>query len=174
MTTWVQESPLGPLLVTVTDVGVRSVHYGAGAGGDGRPTPSVAGALAAYFAGDLGAVDALPVDLEGCKPFARSVLSALRRVGPGRLTTYGALAAAVGRSTASRAVGGVMAANPLPIVIPCHRVLAAGGRLGGYAGGLEVKAWLLAHEGHDEASWAGRAQVPVATGSARSSPSRRR
>ena len=159
MNSWVQDSPLGPLRVAVTGAGVRSVRYGAeGAGGDGRPHPAVAAALAAYFAGDLAAVDALPVDLEGRTPFSRSVLSALRRVGAGRLTTYGALAAGVGRPGASRAVGGVMAANPVPVVIPCHRVVAAGGALGGYAGGLAVKGWLLAHEGHHDAPWATRPQ----------------
>ncbi len=173
MTTWVQESPLGPLRIAVGGAGVRSVHYGAGADGAGDgPDTRVSAAFDAYFAGDLAALDAVPVDLEGTTPFARSVLSALREVGPGQLTTYGALAAAVGRPAAARAVGGVMAANRLPIVVPCHRVLAGGGKLGGYSGGLGVKGWLLAHEGHDPASWAGRRQARA--GSDRSRPSRRR
>ncbi len=169
---WVQDSPLGALRVSVGEAGLRSIDFGGRPGApSGPPEPAVAAALAAYFAGELSALDELAVDLDARPPFTRTVLGALRGVGPGQLTTYGALAAAVGRPLASRAVGRVMGANPLPIVIPCHRVLAGGGSLGGYSGGLEVKGWLLAHEGH-EGAWSRRRQARA--GSATSTPSRRR
>lgn len=149
---WVQESPLGPLSVTTSGAGLRRIDLGlAGAGAGpagGGVDRGVADALDAYFAGDLEAVDALPVDLEGRSPFATRVLVALRAVGPGELTTYGRLAQVAGHAGAARAVGRAMAANPLPIVIPCHRVVAGDGSIGGYSGGLEVKRWLLGHEGH--------------------------
>ncbi len=170
---WVQDSPLGALRVAVGEAGLRSIDFGGGRGEpSGPPEATVAAALAAYFAGDLSAVEALPVDLGGRTPFTKTVLGALRRVGPGQLTTYGGLAATVGRPGASRAVGRVMGANPLPIVIPCHRVLAGGGSLGGYSGGLDVKGWLLAHEGHDE--WAPARRGQARAGSAASIPNRRR
>jgi methylated-DNA-[protein]-cysteine S-methyltransferase len=79
--------------------------------------------------------------------FAGSVLRLCGRIRPGEVRTYGELARAAGRPGAARAVGQVMAKNPLPLVIPCHRVVGAGGRLGGYTGGLAWKEFLLAREG---------------------------
>jgi methylated-DNA-[protein]-cysteine S-methyltransferase len=79
--------------------------------------------------------------------FERSVLRQLYRTRSGQTLTYGALARAVGRPGAARAVGGAMARNPLPIVVPCHRVVPAAGGLGSYTGGVERKRWLLALEG---------------------------
>ena len=144
---WVQDSPLGPISVSMSDAGVRRIDHG-DVPREGGVDRGVAVALDAYFAGDLEALDALPVDLEGRSPFARSVLLALRTVPPDELTTYGRLAEAVGRPGAARAVGQAVGANPLPIVIPCHRVVAGDGSLGGYSGGVDVKRWLLDHEGH--------------------------
>ncbi len=101
--------------------------------------------LRAYLAGELEALDTIPVD-PGGTAFQRGVWSALRAVPAGTTTTYGALAARLGRPTAARAVGRANALNPVAIVVPCHRLLGAGGSLTGYAGGLARKRWLLAHE----------------------------
>ena len=104
--------------------------------------------LQAYAAG--APVDLSPwagrVDLGRVTPFRRRVYEALLRVGRGQTCTYGELAAAAGSAGAARAVGSAMAENPVPLIIPCHRVVAAGG-LGGYGGGLELKRRLLALEG---------------------------
>ncbi len=111
--------------------------------GDSAP---LQGALDAYFAGDLAAFDAIPVD-PGGTAFQRAVWTALRRILPGATTTYGALARAIDHPTAVRAVGAANGANPIWLLIPCHRAIGAGGALTGYAGGLERKRWLLQHEG---------------------------
>ena len=136
--------------MTATDRGLRQLRLGATADQEDDPLPEIARPLEAYFAGDVAALDSLPIDLEGETPFRRKVLESLREVGVGKLTTYGALAAAAGSPAAARAVGQVMGSNPLPIVIPCHRVVASGGTLGGYGSGLETKRWLLAHEGVED------------------------
>ena len=103
-------------------------------------------ALVRYFDGELAAIDTVPVDLGGT-PFQRRVWAALRRVPAGATASYGDIAAAVGRPTAVRAVGAANGRNPVPIVVPCHRVVAADGTLHGYGGGLPRKRWLLDHEG---------------------------
>lgn len=103
-------------------------------------------ALDAYFAGDLTALDALPVN-PGGTPFQRSVWSALREIPAGTRITYAQLAVRLGRPAALRAVGHANGANPISLVIPCHRLVGADGSLTGYGGGLERKRWLLAHEG---------------------------
>ena len=79
--------------------------------------------------------------------FQREVWAALRTIPPGRTLSYGDLAKKIGRPTAVRAVGAANGANPVSLVVPCHRVIAADGTLGGYGWGLERKRWLLAHEG---------------------------
>lgn len=111
---------------------------------------AVRDALDAYFEGG-GAADLaeLPVDLSFvASPFRRAVLETLRReVGPGATTAYGALAASTGHPRAARAVGTAMARNPVPIVVPCHRVLPGSGGVGSYGGGPERKRALLALEG---------------------------
>lgn len=104
------------------------------------------GRLDAYFSGNLRALDDVAID-PGGTPFQQAVWSALRRVPPGRTTTYGELARAIGAPTAVRAVGAATGANPIWLVIPCHRAIGADGSLTGYAAGLERKRWLLAHEG---------------------------
>lgn len=105
-----------------------------------------ASALARYFAGEPHAIDSLPCD-PGGTPFQREVWHALRTIGPGHTASYGDVARAIGRPDAVRAVGLASGANPIPIVIPCHRVVGADGTLVGYGGGLATKEWLLAHEG---------------------------
>ena len=99
-----------------------------------------------YFAGRRRVFD-LALDLRALPPFTVSVLHELARVPYGETTTYGALAAAVGRPRAARAVGTVMNRNRIPIVLPCHRVVGSTGKLVGYAGGLERKETLLRLEG---------------------------
>jgi methylated-DNA-[protein]-cysteine S-methyltransferase len=160
-------TPIGHLLVVTDDPGaLRAVewedheprlrrlldrHYGRG-----RYALSAAGvapsaavrALAAYFAGEARALDGLPV-VTGGTPFQRTVWAALRRIPAGRTVTYGELAGQVGQPAAVRAVGAANGANPVSIVVPCHRVVGADGSLTGYAGGLERKRWLLAHEKGD-------------------------
>jgi len=101
--------------------------------------------LEAYFDGELDTLESVPVDVEGT-PFQQIVWAALRAIPAGQRRTYGELAAAMGRAHAARAVGTANARNPVSLVIPCHRVVEAGGRLGGYGGGLDRKRWLLTHE----------------------------
>ncbi len=103
-------------------------------------------ALSAYFAGDLSAIDALPTATGGTA-FQRAVWAALRRVPAGRTVAYADIAAAIQRPSAMRAVGMANGANPIAIVVPCHRIIGRSGQLTGYAGGLARKHWLLAHEG---------------------------
>ncbi|HJV91109.1 MAG TPA: methylated-DNA--[protein]-cysteine S-methyltransferase [Holophagaceae bacterium] len=111
-----------------------------------RGRSRAAEALEAYFAGDLTALDALPVE-PGGTAFQRAVWSALREIPPGTRLTYAQIAARLGRPAALRAVGHANGANPISLVIPCHRLVGADGSLTGYGGGLDRKAWLLAHEG---------------------------
>lgn len=89
----------------------------------------------------------VPVDLSAVPQFTRKVLTALLRVRHGRTTTYGELARRVGKPGAARAVGQAVGSNPVPVIVPCHRVLAADGRLGGFSMGLDAKRALLRHEG---------------------------
>ena len=113
---------------------------------DAKDPQGVVGALGAYFAGELRAIDALPVD-PGGTDFQRAVWAELRRIPPGRTRSYAELAAAIARPAAVRAVGAANGANPVALVIPCHRVIGKSGSLTGYGGGLPAKAWLLRHEG---------------------------
>ena len=110
------------------------------------PAPkSVTRVLGAYFGGDIGALDDLDVDTGGT-PFQQKVWRALRRIRAGRTVAYRDLARTIGAPDAVRAVGAANGANPIGIVVPCHRVIAADGALQGYAYGLERKRWLLKHE----------------------------
>ena len=104
--------------------------------------------LEEYFAGTRRVFD-LPLDLDAATDFQRDVYAELVRVPFGRLITYGDLAGTVSRPELARAVGQAVGANPIPILIPCHRVVAAEGRLGGFSGGLAVKAALLRIENVD-------------------------
>ena len=154
------ESPLGPLWLAFDDRALRALdfeeyrdrldallkrHYGSVTLTHGKAPAAVVAALSRYFDGDLAALDATPVETAGTA-FQRQVWAALRRVPAARATTYGQLAASIGRAGASRAVGLANSLNPVAIVVPCHRVIGADGKLTGYAGGLERKSWLLAHE----------------------------
>ncbi len=112
---------------------------------DTAPSP-FARAVAAYFEGDLGALDDLAVHVEG-GAFETTVWRALRQIACGTTWSYAKLAASIGRPKAVRAAGAANGRNPVSLVLPCHRVIGADGRLVGYGGGLERKAWLLRHEG---------------------------
>ncbi len=102
--------------------------------------------LDAYFAGDIAALSSVPSAAVGT-PFQRRVWAALRGIQAGTTASYGELARSLGKPTASRAVGAANGQNPVGLVVPCHRVVGADGRLTGYAGGLDRKRWLLEHEG---------------------------
>jgi methylated-DNA-[protein]-cysteine S-methyltransferase len=166
MTRIVIDSPVGPLRLTADAAGLREIRFlgktdpadraaatgeaTAGAGldsEDGTGAPVLAEAvrqLGAYFAGELRELD-LPLAPRGT-PFQLAVWRALTDVRYGETTSYGELAARIGRPRAVRAVGAANGANPLPIVVPCHRVIGADGSLTGYGGGLPVKRALLALE----------------------------
>lgn len=154
-------SPVGEVLVaTDSDGAVRALdfhdyearlrrllirHYGAVELVEGRAPEPVRQAIQAWFDGDLTALDAVSVRTGGTD-FQRSVWKALRDIPAGETRTYGQLAAAIGAPRAVRAVGLANGANPVGVIVPCHRVIGANGTLTGYAGGLERKRWLLAHE----------------------------
>jgi methylated-DNA-[protein]-cysteine S-methyltransferase len=113
----------------------------------GAPAPrGIVQALSAYFAGELDRLASIPWRVAGT-PFQRKVWTALPRIPPGTTVSYGALAASLGSPRAMRAVGHANGANPISVVIPCHRLIGADGSLVKYGGGLERKRWLLAHEG---------------------------
>jgi methylated-DNA-[protein]-cysteine S-methyltransferase len=102
--------------------------------------------LEAFFAGDLTAIDDIPVESAGT-PFQRKVWKALRKVPVGKTWTYSQLAARIGHPEAVRAVGAANGLNPISVVVPCHRLIGSNGSLTGYGGGLHRKEWLLRHEG---------------------------
>jgi methylated-DNA-[protein]-cysteine S-methyltransferase len=150
------DSPLGELFVAATDRGLCRIAYRVETAEDelarvfGRrvlrsPLDAVRRELDEYFEGGRQAFD-LTLDLR-VAPFHEQVLHELARVPYGRTETYGGLAAKVGRPGAARAVGTVMNRNPIPIVLPCHRIIGANGSLTGYAGGLDRKRTLLQLEG---------------------------
>ena len=154
-------SPVGEVLV-VTDAegAVRALdfhdyeprlrlllrrHYGEVALVEGRAPETVRTAVAAYFSGDMAAFDGVAVKTGGTD-FQRAVWRALRAIPAGETRSYGQLASAIGAPKAVRAVGLANGSNPVGVIVPCHRVIGANGTLTGYAGGLERKRWLLAHE----------------------------
>jgi methylated-DNA-[protein]-cysteine S-methyltransferase len=111
------------------------------------PVPApVRDALARYFAGDMAAFDGVAVLVRGTA-FQERVWAALREIPVGRTASYADVAQRIGQPTAVRAVGLANGQNPVPIIIPCHRVIGRNGSLTGFGGGLERKAWLLRHEG---------------------------
>ena len=101
--------------------------------------------LDAYFAGESADLGDLPLEMHGAA-FEKRVWQALTQIPPGATTSYGAIAKALGSAGASRAVGAANGANPIAIIVPCHRVIGASGSLTGYGGGLDRKTWLLNHE----------------------------
>lgn len=156
----VYESPLGPLTVVQGPHGVLLLCFGAycasdlaarlpaGAALDESRTLPCFDELSRYFEGKPDQL-ATQVDLSCVSAFARDVLVELGRVPYGHTVSYAELARLSGRPGAARAVGGVMRKNPVPILIPCHRVLAHDGGIGGYTPGIDKKRYLLALEGVD-------------------------
>ena len=155
-------SPVSPLLLVTDDAGalralefadhearmhrLLRLHYRDYMLRDGAAAPaSITGALDAYFAGEIDDLADVPTATAGT-PFQRAVWNALRAIPAGTTISYGQLAANVGRPGASRAVGAANGANPIAIVVPCHRVIGADGTLTGYASGVAHKQWLLDHE----------------------------
>jgi methylated-DNA-[protein]-cysteine S-methyltransferase len=149
----VMKSPIGPLLLAGDERGLRLVHFSTGRRPkspepewleDKAPFKEVIRQLEAYFAGKLQEFD-LPLVLDGTE-FQRLVWQNLRRIPYGETTSYGQLAKRIGKPEASRAVGLANGSNPIPIIIPCHRVIGSNGDLTGFGGGLPLKKKLLALE----------------------------
>jgi methylated-DNA-[protein]-cysteine S-methyltransferase len=162
------ESPIGAFRAVVEDGYVRAGTFqAAGEAGARRDRWGVHDALAAYFAGDVHALEEVAVQMDGTA-FQLAVWKCLREIRAGETRSYGEVAELVGVPHAARAVGMANAANPVGLIVPCHRVIRAGGALGGYGFGVETKRWLLDHEEHSTASpangapkSAGRAPIVV-------------
>jgi methylated-DNA-[protein]-cysteine S-methyltransferase len=163
--TTAMDTPIGVLTITVTDAGVRTVVFPAerddatipdgstatagatapGAAGDGHPlAEAVVRQLAEYFDGERQDFD-VPLDPVGTE-FQLAAWRALCTIPYGETVSYGEQAARLGDPRKARAVGAANGRNPIPIIVPCHRVVGADGSLTGFGGGIETKAWLLAHE----------------------------
>jgi len=138
------DSPIGDLTLAVDDAGLCQVHFG----GSDRPIDAdpllteTAEQLKAYFAGELQEFT-VPLSVRGGSDFERAVWSQLSRIPYGEMQTYGDVAKIVGDAGAARAVGVACNRNPLPIVVPCHRVVGAGGKMVGFGGGIPTKRHLL-------------------------------
>ena len=154
-------SPIGPLTVAAREGRLCVLSFGDEADAVARRIerrepaarirPSadpggVAGVMEAYFAGDLHALGRVDVTMQGT-PFQQAVWAALRRIPAGRTASYAQIARAIAMPAAVRAVGAANGANPIALVVPCHRVIGTSGSLTGYGGGLDRKRWLLEHEG---------------------------
>lgn len=165
------DSPVGPLVAAATPKGLARLAYRDANGGldavletlSTRLSPrlveapgrldAVRAQLEQYWTGTRRSFD-LALDLTLAAPFGRDVLAACSRIPFGASSTYAAVAADAGRPSASRAAGNALGANPIPIVVPCHRVLRMGGALGGYTGGVAIKAQLLALESGQHGAFA--------------------
>lgn len=174
------QTPAGPLIIMVTQDGAV---WAAGFTGDVRELPvpeavrsrergdlgAVSKAVRAYFDGELDRLAEVPVRLSAAGAFQTAAWHALQAIPAGVPVTYTQLAAAAGRPAAVRAAANACARNPVALLVPCHRVLLAGGGLGGYRWGTSVKRWLLQHEQSSEESGeaAGEKSGPAAPGAHR-------
>jgi methylated-DNA-[protein]-cysteine S-methyltransferase len=166
------DSPVGPLILAATPEGLREIEYAANVaepafvsrmrkrGVDAirlerieDASPQVrshleraASQLHEYFGGRRAKFD-VPLDWGAMAPFQRAVLEATAAVPFGHLDTYGGIARKIGKPGATRAVGNALGRNPIPVIVPCHRVIRSDATIGGYTGGLEIKQHLLSHEG---------------------------
>ena len=155
----VVDSPVGPLVISASEIGLTAIVFARdlpdqglapveGSAGGGPAEEWLAEAerqLAEYFDGRRREFD-LPVDVHGTD-FQRRLWSAIATIPCGETASYAEIAGRAGAPGAHRAAGSACGANPLAIVVPCHRVVASNGSLRGYGGGLDAKGWLLAHEG---------------------------
>ena len=165
MKLWIDRfaSPIGEVLLVSDGENLRALdfwdyeeamhrllrlHYGSYELQPARNPAGLSALIERYMDGDLQAIEAIPVATGGT-PFQREVWAALRTIPVGQTISYGTLAQKIKRPKAVRAVGLANGANPISIVIPCHRVIGSNGSLTGYGGGLERKRWLLRHEGFD-------------------------
>lgn len=154
------ESPIGPLTLALRDARLCLLRFGHDDQAVaavlrrwypdrplvcGDASSAVASRLATYFGGETAVLDDIPVEMNGT-PFQRRVWETLRAIPAGTTVSYGEIARRIGAASAVRAVGAANGANPVAIVVPCHRVIGGSGRLTGYGGGLERKQWLLRHE----------------------------
>lgn len=156
------DSPLGPLFIAASEAGVCEICFGAHESesvfqhhlqergfrpvADWNAVAGVARQLREYFGGQRDRFE-VPLDFSGVSPFTRTVLTATSQVPYGSLSTYRDIAQQVGRPSATRAVGNALGRNPIPVIVPCHRVVRSDHSLGGYTGGLEIKEQLLSLEG---------------------------
>jgi methylated-DNA-[protein]-cysteine S-methyltransferase len=161
------QSPVGPLTIAANRQRVCLLHFGSDEAGmrhvvsawypgqvvtTGRDPGGAVSALKRYFKGELGSLDGVEVEMHGTA-FQQSVWKTLRSIKPGTTASYSQVARRIGAASAVRAVGAANGANPVALIVPCHRVIGANGSLTGYGGGLDRKRWLLRHEGalHDSA-----------------------
>ncbi|MEV0382264.1 methylated-DNA--[protein]-cysteine S-methyltransferase [Nonomuraea sp. NPDC050643] len=156
-------TPVGPFVLGITETGLVVSGWGARTASrarlaerlglaevhDADRTACAVAELNAYFAGELKVFET-PIDWRLMSGSRLQVLQALHRVPYGTAVTYGELARLSGSSVPARGIGSIMGSNPIPIIVPCHRVIAAGAGLGGFSGGegVETKRWLLTHEGY--------------------------
>lgn len=154
------DSPIGPLTAGERGGRVCLLHFGhdgaavdqmferwyPGEPRDRKRVDGIRGVLTRYFGGEVAALDHVPVELNGT-PFQKTVWQTLRRIPGGTTISYAELAKRIGDPAAVRAVGTANGANPVAVVVPCHRVIGSNGKLTGYGGGLDRKQWLLEHEG---------------------------
>lgn len=146
-------SPIGPVTLTASQVGIRSVQFQKSENDPVISTNTLLetaqAQILAYMSGTLKAFS-VALDLDEIHGFQQDVLAVINGIAFGEILTYGQVATLLHKPMAARAVGSALARNPLPILIPCHRVVAANGHLTGYLGlkGIEMKKWLLELEGH--------------------------
>jgi methylated-DNA-[protein]-cysteine S-methyltransferase len=165
----VLESPIGPLTLAERAARTCMLHFGGdgppidatlerwypGEARDRRTLATLRGVLSQYFAGEHRAIDSVVVELNGT-PFQKRVWQALRHIPSGSTISYSDLARRIGEPAAVRAVGAANGANPVALIVPCHRVIGSDGTLTGYGGGLDRKEWLLNHE---HAAWKGSSRT---------------
>jgi methylated-DNA-[protein]-cysteine S-methyltransferase len=144
------KTPCGSVQVIFSGEAISRVNLGGETGSPAKKNSSASprkerlkGDLARYFAGELRAFSSYAIDLSGMSPFTRKVLQTARAIPFGKCVTYSELAKKIGRPKAARAVGQALRRNPLPIIIPCHRVVGKRGDLRGFSAGLKWKRWLL-------------------------------
>lgn len=150
ITSGIVDSPVGPLLITLSDRGLQALHF---AQGEQVPldmpiSGEVVDQLSGYFSGQRHDFS-IPVDLSGVTDFTRKVLEATANIPYGETVSYGEIATKIGVPGATQAVGNALGANPVPIVIPCHRVIRGDGSMGWFTGGPHIKRALLRIEGVD-------------------------